>query len=234
MRITGGDLKGRQLHTGFANHVRPSTDRVRESLFNSLQNQINLSDSIVLDLFSGSGIIALEFISRNTPLVLSVDLDKKNIAFQKQIRQDWQISGSTPKGAKSTTNFKRSHQLSGFNPQPPDENSIALHTAEKVNTIPPASSIPQTLGNWDILLSNVWTLIPKLTEKFDIIFADPPYHMPNLQQLPSLLLPLLNPNNPDAVLLFEHKPQLQFPQSLPPSHTKDYGSSVISYFIPNN
>ncbi len=81
MRVTGGELKGRQLLPGFANHVRPSTDRVRESLFNSLQNQINLAETTVLDLFSGSGIIALEFLSRYTASVTSVDLDKKNIAY---------------------------------------------------------------------------------------------------------------------------------------------------------
>jgi 16S rRNA (guanine966-N2)-methyltransferase len=207
MRVTGGELKGRQLLPGFANHVRPSTDRVRESLFNSLQNQINLSETTVLDLFSGSGIIALEFLSRYTASVTSVDLDKKNIAYQKHIRQEWKIA----------------HQ------------NLSQKTTETldVNASMANSTTPMTItGNWEIIMADIWKFIPKVNETFDVIFADPPYHMPNVQQLPSLLLPLLNPQNPDALLLFEHKPQLQFPSANTPHAVKVYGSSIISFFRP--
>lgn len=205
MRVTGGELKGRQLLPGFANHVRPSTDRVRESLFNSLQNQINLTETTVLDLFSGSGIIALEFLSRYTASVTSVDLDKKNIAYQKNIRQEWRI--------------------------PHEKLSLKSNlTSDKSISIPTTSSA--AVGNWEIIMADIWKYIPKVTDTYDVIFADPPYHMPNVQQLPSLLLPLLNPQNPDAVLLFEHKPQLQFPSSSTPQSVKNYGSSIISFFRP--
>lgn len=205
MRITGGELKGRQLLPGFANHVRPSTDRVRESLFNSLQNQINLAETTVLDLFSGSGIIALEFLSRYTASVTSVDLDKKNIAYQKNIRQEWRI--------------------------PHEKLSLKSNlTADKSISIPTTSSA--AVGNWEIIMADIWKYIPKVTDTYDVIFADPPYHMPNVQQLPSLLLPLLNPQNADAVLLFEHKPQLQFPSTSTPQSVKNYGSSIISFFKP--
>ena len=205
MRVTGGELKGRQLLPGFANHVRPSTDRVRESLFNSLQNQIDLSDTKVLDLFSGSGIIALEFLSRYTASVTSVDLDKKNITYQKNIRQEWRILHEKL-SLKSKLN------------------------ADESNLTPTSSSI--AVGNWEIIMADIWKYIPKVTDTYDVIFADPPYHMPNVQQLPSLLIPLLNPQNPDAVLLFEHKPQLQFPSTTIPQSVKDYGSSIISFFKP--
>ncbi len=205
MRVTGGELKGRQLLPGFANHVRPSTDRVRESLFNSLQNQINLAETSVLDLFSGSGIIALEFLSRYTASVTSVDLDKKNIAYQKNIRQEWRI-------AHEKLSLKSNL------------------TADKSISIPTTSSA--AVGNWEIIMADIWKYIPKVTDTYDVIFADPPYHMPNVQQLPSLLLPLLNPQNADAVLLFEHKPQLQFPSSSTPQSVKNYGSSIISFFKP--
>ena len=205
MRVTGGELKGRQLLPGFANHVRPSTDRVRESLFNSLQNQIDLSDTKVLDLFSGSGIITLEFLSRYTASVTSVDLDKKNITYQKNIRQEWRIPHEKL-SLKSKLN------------------------ADESNLTPTSSSI--AVGNWEIIMADIWKYIPKVTDTYDVIFADPPYHMPNVQQLPSLLIPLLNPQNPDAVLLFEHKPQLQFPSTTIPQSVKDYGSSIISFFKP--
>lgn len=53
MRIIGGKAKGTKLYTLEGENTRPTLDRVRESLFNILQFQ--LQDSIFLDLFSGSG-----------------------------------------------------------------------------------------------------------------------------------------------------------------------------------
>ena len=79
MRITGGNLKGWVIPAKFASHVRPSTDRMRESLFNSLIHQVGIEGKTVLDLFSGSGIIAAEFLSRGAEAVVSVDMDGKNI-----------------------------------------------------------------------------------------------------------------------------------------------------------
>ncbi len=244
MRITGGELKGRQLLPGFANHVRPSTDRVRESLFNSLQNQINLSETTVLDLFSGSGIIALEFLSRYTTSVTSVDLDKKNIAYQKHIRQEWKIPHEKLSLKSKQTADK---SISTFNTLMNRLDIPSIHQAElammkdelKISNLDSSKQIttPTTfsdsVGSWEIIMADIWKFIPKVNEKFDVIFADPPYHMPNVQQLPSLLLPLLNPQNPDALLLFEHKPQLQFPSSSTPQSVKNYGSSIISFFRPS-
>ena len=62
MRIIGGKAKGTKLYTLEGENTRPTLDRVRESLFNILQYK--LPDSIFLDLFSGSGAIAIEFLSR--------------------------------------------------------------------------------------------------------------------------------------------------------------------------
>jgi 16S rRNA (guanine966-N2)-methyltransferase len=91
MRITGGTLKGWQPEDGFANHVRPTTDRVRESLFNQLTHNSGIESTRVLDLFSGSGIIALEFISRGAAEVVSVDRDVKNIRHQQKICKQKQL-----------------------------------------------------------------------------------------------------------------------------------------------
>ena len=53
MRIIGGKARGTKLYTLEGKNTRPTLDRVRESLFNILQNDIK--DSVFLDLFSGSG-----------------------------------------------------------------------------------------------------------------------------------------------------------------------------------
>ena len=77
MRIIGGIARGSKLYTLDGLDTRPTLDRVRESLFNILQNDIK--DAIVLDLFAGSGAIALESISRGAKKAVICDKNKKAI-----------------------------------------------------------------------------------------------------------------------------------------------------------
>ena len=62
MRIISGTHRGTKLFTLEGKNTRPTLDRVKKALFNILQ--IKLQDAVVLDLFSGSGALALESISR--------------------------------------------------------------------------------------------------------------------------------------------------------------------------
>lgn len=62
MRIIAGIKRGKKLNTLAGERVRPTTDRVKESLFNILQFQ--LEGRVFLDLFAGSGQIGLEALSR--------------------------------------------------------------------------------------------------------------------------------------------------------------------------
>ena len=62
MRVISGTARGTKLNSIESLSTRPTLDRVKESLFNIIQN--NIEDSIVLDLFSGSGAVAIEFLSR--------------------------------------------------------------------------------------------------------------------------------------------------------------------------
>ena len=75
MRIISGTAKGTKLYTLEGLDTRPTLDRVKESLFNIIFNQIK--DSVVLDLFSGSGAIGLEFASRGAKQVYLCDNSKK-------------------------------------------------------------------------------------------------------------------------------------------------------------
>lgn len=74
MRIISGKYKGRRLQAPKNAKVRPTTDFAKESLFNILENQIDLDGLKVLDLFAGYGGIALEFLSRGADHVTSVDI----------------------------------------------------------------------------------------------------------------------------------------------------------------
>lgn len=62
MRVISGIARGTKLNSIESLSTRPTLDRVKESLFNIIQNKIE--DTIILDLFSGSGAIAIEFLSR--------------------------------------------------------------------------------------------------------------------------------------------------------------------------
>lgn len=77
MRIIAGDFRGRALAAvgkGDAGaHLRPTTDRVRESLFNVLMHTGAIPDARVLDLFAGTGALGLEALSRGAAHVTFVD-----------------------------------------------------------------------------------------------------------------------------------------------------------------
>jgi 16S rRNA (guanine966-N2)-methyltransferase len=77
MRIISGKWKGRHLTPFKADHVRPTTDRVKESLFNILQG--SWEGARILDLFSGTGNLSFECLSRGAAEVTAVELNAKSI-----------------------------------------------------------------------------------------------------------------------------------------------------------
>jgi 16S rRNA (guanine(966)-N(2))-methyltransferase RsmD len=76
MRIIGGTHKRRQLHPPKNLPVRPTTDMAKEALFNILNQWIDWEDKTALDLFSGTGSIAFELVSRGCSKVTAVDKDR--------------------------------------------------------------------------------------------------------------------------------------------------------------
>jgi 16S rRNA (guanine966-N2)-methyltransferase len=75
VRIVGGRLRGRALAAPKSQAIRPTADRLRESLFNILMHAYGdpVSGARVLDLFAGTGALGLEAISRGAAFVLFVD-----------------------------------------------------------------------------------------------------------------------------------------------------------------
>jgi len=175
MRITGGVLAGLSLPAGFSSHVRPTTDRVRESLMNMLNHQIGLEGKDVLDLFSGSGIMAAEFLSYGAEKVVSVDRDFRNYSYQKKLQKS-----------------------------------------------------QQGLQNWNIYKRDVFAFMESNIERFDLIFADPPYDLPNLHLFPDKVMSFLKTG---GYFVFEHQPQLILQREA--QIKKEYGSTTISIFVNN-
>ncbi|MEO9138534.1 MAG: 16S rRNA (guanine(966)-N(2))-methyltransferase RsmD [Jatrophihabitans sp.] len=76
MRIVAGQAKGRRL-TGPVDGTRPTSDRARESLFNSLRQWLDLEGSHVLDLYAGTGAVGLEAMSHGAASAVFVESDRR-------------------------------------------------------------------------------------------------------------------------------------------------------------
>lgn len=82
MRIISGKAKGTKLYTLEGTNTRPTLDRVKESIFNIIQNEIE--GAKILDLFAGSGAIGLEFLSRGAEKAILCDKSKEAIQIIKK------------------------------------------------------------------------------------------------------------------------------------------------------
>ena len=77
MRIISGKARGTKLYTLEGENTRPTLDRVKESIFNIIQSDIEGAE--VLDLFAGSGAIGLEFLSRGAKNAVLCDKSKEAV-----------------------------------------------------------------------------------------------------------------------------------------------------------
>jgi 16S rRNA (guanine(966)-N(2))-methyltransferase RsmD len=75
MRIITGKYKGRHFDIPRSFKARPTTDFAKENIFNVLSHHIDFEDATALDLFSGTGSITLELLSRGCSHVISVEAD---------------------------------------------------------------------------------------------------------------------------------------------------------------
>ena len=88
MRIIGGTAKGRRLASFRGMSIRPTTDKVREAIFNILPRPFTFKN--VLDLFAGTGAVGIEALSRGAETVTFVDNDPKAV---KIIRKNLETCG---------------------------------------------------------------------------------------------------------------------------------------------
>src|SRR5690349_3938253 len=77
MRVIGGTFGGRRLKAVEGHITRPTSDRVREALFSRLEARYGLSGAILLDVFSGTGALAIEALSRGAYRATCIELEKR-------------------------------------------------------------------------------------------------------------------------------------------------------------
>ena len=86
MRIISGSRRGHKLHDFEGFDVRPTTDRVKESIFNLIQNYVN--GAKVLDMFGGSGALSFEALSRGAESAVILDSDKRSVELIRKTMRD--------------------------------------------------------------------------------------------------------------------------------------------------
>ncbi len=174
MRIIGGTHKGRTIVPPKGLPVRPTTDFAKEALFNILSNQINFDNLNMLDLFSGTGHISLEFASRGCSEIISVDKNFKCVGFLKATAKDL-----------------------GF--------------------------------NINIIKGDVFDFLKNCDSTFDLIFADPPYDLPEIPIIHQLVWEkkILKQN---GLLIIEHGAKTNLAELQNFIQTRKYGNVNFSFF----
>ena len=177
MRVISGIYKHRHFDVPRNFKARPTTDFAKENLFNVLSNRFDYEEDQVeaLDLFSGTGSIGLELLSRGCAQVVSVEKDRDHYAFICRVRRE----------------VKADH--------------------------------------WLPVHADVFRFIKTTHRQFDMIFADPPYELKELSQLPDLILGsgLLKP---DGLFILEHGKTNRFEQHPCFEEHRAYGSVNFSFF----
>ena len=94
MRIITGKFKGRHFDIPRTFKARPTTDFAKENVFNVLTHYIDFDGAEALDLFSGTGSITLELLSRGCSRVVSIEYDRDHHRFIQQCLQ--KLQGKAP------------------------------------------------------------------------------------------------------------------------------------------
>ena len=178
MKIITGQYGGRRFDPPRNLQARPTTDLAKQALFNILQNRMDIDECRALDLFSGTGSISFELLSRGAAHVVSVEMGRQQQQFIQHVATQLQVP-------------RPRHQL------------VRGDVFRYLNTPPVAP--------------------------FDLIFADPPYALADLDKLPSLVL-RQEWLATDGIFILEHGKDDDF-SSLPSfQELRTYGAVHFSFF----
>ena len=116
MRVVGGRLRGRNLATPASQAIRPTADRLRESLFNILIHAYDdpIENARVLDLFAGTGALGIEAVSRGAAFSLFVDNGAEARALLRSNVEALGLGGVTKVFRRDATNLGPAHPLDPF------------------------------------------------------------------------------------------------------------------------
>ena len=116
MRVVGGRLKGRSLASPASRDIRPTADRLRESVFNILIHAYDnpIEGARVLDLFAGTGALGIEAVSRGAAFALFVDNGAEARALLRNNVEALALGGVTKVYRRDATNLGPAHPMEPF------------------------------------------------------------------------------------------------------------------------
>lgn len=112
MRIIAGQWKGRKLVSFKASHIRPTTDRVKEALFNKIQ--FDIEGASVLDLFSGTGNLSFEALSRGAAQSVAVESHPQSLSILRKNEKLFQPGSSLKVIPSDVLRFIKKSPLDSF------------------------------------------------------------------------------------------------------------------------
>lgn len=178
MRIVGGKHRRRRFDVPSSFNARPTTDFAKENLFNVLSHYIDWEGMVALDLFSGTGSISAELLSRGCSRVVSVEQRREHALF---IRSVMSKLG--------------------------EETNSKVLQADVLKYLQAGGAVPE----------------------FDFVFADPPYKLEELGQLPDMILSS-GKLHPGAMIVLEHPDSYSFESHPCFLEHRSYGSVNFSLF----
>jgi 16S rRNA (guanine966-N2)-methyltransferase len=116
MRVVGGRLKGRNIAAPTSRDIRPTADRLRESVFNILVHAYDnpLQDARVLDLFAGTGALGIEAVSRGAAFALFVDNGAEARALLRNNVEALALGGVSKVYRRDATDLGPAHPMQPF------------------------------------------------------------------------------------------------------------------------
>jgi 16S rRNA (guanine966-N2)-methyltransferase len=116
MRVAGGRLKGRNIASPTSREIRPTQDRLRESLFNILVHAYDdpIEGARVLDLFAGTGALGIEAVSRGAAFALFVDNGAEARALLRNNVEALGLGGVTKVYRRDATDLGPAHPVEPF------------------------------------------------------------------------------------------------------------------------
>jgi 16S rRNA (guanine(966)-N(2))-methyltransferase RsmD len=175
MRIAGGKYQGRIFAPNKKFSARPTTDLAKEGLFNILENRYDFSGKTALDLFSGTGSIGYEFISRGCSETILVEKDFNHFRF----------------------------------------------IGEVLNTL--------NIKNARVFRTDVFRYLLHCRERFDFVFADPPFDFPFFAEVPVAVFKA-GVIKEDGLFILEHPKEFNFSGHPNFKEIRKYGKVNFSFF----
>src|ERR1700757_360978 len=116
MRVVGGRLRGRNLASPASREIRPTADRLRESVFNILIHAYGnpIGGARVLDLFAGTGALGIEAVSRGAAFVLFVDNGAEARALLRNNVESLALGGVSKVYRRDATDLGPAHPMQPF------------------------------------------------------------------------------------------------------------------------